>query len=263
MTGGEASRVSTGDGVTSFRVEGAGPPLVLVHGLQVGQELFAELRPHLVSAFTVITYDQRDRGETVFAPVPYTTDDLADDLAALITALGFSRAHVLGTSFGGMVAQVFALRHPHLLDALVLGATSQAPFRPERLAGPVAGLLGALEAGDGEKARALLARMAPTVASATGDGGLQSEPARNDALMRRFTATRAFDTRGRLAAIVARTLVVHGRDDAMVPIQDALSMAGEIAHADVLVLAGAGHAWENDQPARAASAIAAFLADTG
>ncbi|MFF5072411.1 alpha/beta fold hydrolase [Micromonospora olivasterospora] len=129
----------------------------------MGQELFAELRPHLVSAFTVITYDQRDRGET---------------------------------------------------------------------------------------------------ASATGDGGLQSAPARNDALMRRFAATRAFDTCGRLAAIVARTLVVHGRDDAVVPIQDALAMAGEITHADVLVLAGAGHAWENDQPARAASAIAAFLADT-
>ncbi|MFI9531127.1 alpha/beta fold hydrolase [Micromonospora rosaria] len=39
----------------------------------MGQKIFAELLPHLVSAFTVITYDQRDRGETAFAPVPYTT----------------------------------------------------------------------------------------------------------------------------------------------------------------------------------------------
>jgi 3-oxoadipate enol-lactonase len=250
--------VRTGAGVTSFRAAGAGPPLVLVHGLQVGGELFDPLRAHLESSFTVITYDQRDRGATVFDPSAYTTDDLADDLAALIAALGFPRAHVLGTSFGGMVAQCFALRHRGLLNGLVLGATSHAPFRKERLTGPVAALVDALRRGDEADARALLHRMAPAVERASASGvGLGS--ASNDGLMRRFASTTAFDTRGRMREISAPTLVVHGRDDAAVPVEDALSMAGEIPRADALVLSGCGHTWESEQPARAAAAITAFL----
>ncbi|MFD6098945.1 alpha/beta fold hydrolase [Nocardiopsis flavescens] len=259
MTGGPASLVRTGAGLTSFRAEGVGPPLVLLHGLQVGQELFDELRAHLEASFTVITYDQRDRGDTVFEPSAYTTDDLADDLAALIEALGFIRAHVLGTSFGGMVAQAFALRHADLLDGLVLCATSQAPFRAERITGPVAELLHALGNGDERRARGLLARMAPAAASAPTVSGVPAPADRDDGLRRRFAATRPFDTRGRLGAVAARTLVVHGRDDAVVPVADALSMAGEIPGADALVLAECGHAWENERSARAAAAIDVFL----
>ncbi|MCI0157801.1 alpha/beta hydrolase [Leifsonia shinshuensis] len=259
QTAGTASLVRTGAGLTSFRLDGAGPPLILVHGLQIGQELFDELRGHLVPRFTVITYDQRDRGATTFGPSTYTTDDLADDLAALIRALGFARTHVLGTSFGGMVAQAFALRHPELLHGLVLGATSQSPFRAERVAAPVAELLGALERGDEKRARALLARMAPAVAPADAEGAAGARSDEGDRLVRRFAAARSFDTRGRLGAIAAETLVLHGRDDTVVPLRDALSLAGELPRADVLVLAGSGHAWENEQPARAAAAIGAFL----
>ncbi|PRB65627.1 alpha/beta fold hydrolase [Microbacterium sp. MYb45] len=259
MAEASASLVRTGAGVTSFRAEGAGPPLILVHGLQIGQELFDELRVHLEKSFTVITYDQRDRGSTAFEPSAYTTDDLADDLAALIEALGFARAHVLGASFGGMVAQAFALRHADRLGGLVLGASSQAPFRRERIAGPVADLLIALESGDEHSAAAVLAQMVPAATSAAPAAGTSMRADRGDGLMRRFAATRGFDTRGRLGAIVARTLVIHGRDDAAVPLDDALSMVGEIRSADALLLAHCGHSWENEHPARAASAITAFL----
>ncbi|MFI5436570.1 alpha/beta fold hydrolase [Rhodococcus baikonurensis] len=242
------------------------PRFFLLHGLQIGQELFGRLRVHLQASFTVITYDQRDRGNTTFEPSAYTVTDLADDLASLIEALGYSSANVLGTSFGGMVAQAFALRHGNLLDGLVLGATSQAPFRPERLAAPVAALLDALGEGDAVRASSLLAQMAPAAAS-TGPfdasigptGQVAALTDRNDGLIRRFAATRTFDTRGRLAAMTANTLVIHGWDDAFVPVQDALSMASEIPHADAVVLAGCGHPWENEQPARAAAAIASFL----
>jgi 3-oxoadipate enol-lactonase len=261
MAGAAATSIRTGAGVTSFRADGAGPPLFLLHGLQVGQELFDGLRAHLTTSFTVITYDQRDRGETVFETAPYTTDDLADDLAALIQALGYARAHVLGTSFGGMVAQAFALRHADLLGGLVLGATSQAPFRTERTAGPVADLLVALAHGDEPRARATLAHLVPSAPSASPTEGASTHPDRGSGLMRRFGATHGFDTRGRLGEIVAPTLVIHGREDAAVPVADALSMVDEIPRADALLLADCGHAWENERPARAASAIASFLSD--
>lgn len=261
MTGAAATTIRTGVGVTSFRADGAGPPLFLVHGLQVGQELFDALRVHLRSAFTVITYDQRDRGDSEFEPSKYTTDDLADDLAALVQALGFPRAHVLGTSFGGMVAQAFALRHADLLGRLVLGATSQAPFRAERTTGPVADLLLALENGDGARARATLARLVPAATSAAPAERVSMRADCGHGLMRRFGATRGFDTRGRLGEVVSRTLVIHGRNDAVVPVDDVLSMVGEIRRADALLLADCGHAWENEHPARAASTITTFLSD--
>lgn len=259
MAGAAESRVRTGEGITSYRAEGAGPPLFLLHGLQIGQELFDRLRVHLQASFTVITYDQRDRGNTAFEPSAYTIDDLADDLASLIQALGYPRAHVLGTSFGGMVAQAFALRHGNLLDGLVLGATSQALFRAERVAGPVADLLAALEDGNDERARGVLARMVPAASSTSFRQSAPRVQDRNEALMRRFAATRSFDTSDKLGAITAETLVIHGRDDAAVPQPDALSLASEIRSADLLLLAECGHSWENERPARAAAAIAAFL----
>jgi len=262
MAGVQESLIRTGDGVTSYRADGAGPPLILLHGLQIGQELFDRLREHLQASFTVITYDQRDRGNTTFEPAPYTVADLADDLASLIEALGYSSANVLGTSFGGMVAQSFALRHANLLDGLVLGATSQTLFRPDRVTGPVADLLAALEDGDDERARGFLAQMVPAASATSVRQRAAGEPDRSEGLIRRFAATRAFNTSGKLGAITAETLVIHGRDDSAVPHSEALSLAAEIRNADLLFLAKCGHSWENEQPARAAAAIASFLVRT-
>lgn len=246
-------------GRTAFRVDGPadGALLVLVHGLQIGQTLFAPLRRHLASTFQVLTYDQRDCGTSAYPPADYATDELADDLAALVTALGHRSAHVLGTSFGGMVAQAFALRHPDLLGRLVLGATSQSPFRADRVAGPVAGLLAALGAGDTGRAATLLAQLAPATGPATRDAGTPCD--RGAALARRFAATRGFDTRGSLGAVAAPTLVLHGREDTFVPLEDVLAMVAELPDADLLLLSGAGHAWENEVPARAAAHVTAFL----
>lgn len=257
-----ASRLSTGTGTTAVRIGGSGPPLVLVHGLQIGQELFDRLRPHLEPDFTVITYDQRDRGGTVFPASAYTVTELADDLAAVITASGYPRANVLGTSFGGMVAQSEALRHPELLDRLALAATSQAPFRPERRVGPTAALLAAMEAGDQRSARALLARMAPALTRGTEDDGPSDTAAPADALMRRFAATRGFDTRGSLGAVRSATLILLGRHDAVVPVEDVLAMVQEIPDAELVMLADTGHAWENEQPTRGAEALRSFLLGT-
>ncbi|WP_062353215.1 alpha/beta fold hydrolase [Herbidospora yilanensis] len=258
MTGGEGAVAVTNGGRTSCRIDGAGPPVVLVHGLQIGQSLFDAFRRHLTDTFTVVTYDQRDRGASVFAPEPYTIDDLADDLAALISALGFGRAHVLGTSYGGMIAQAFALRHANRLDRLVLGSTNRFPFDPDRLPDGVRALLGALEAGDHARARDLLARLAPAAAR-SGDPEEETPESASERLVRRFAAARGFDTRGLLGSVASPTLVVHGRRDATIRVADVLAMAEEIPGAGVLQLADAGHAWENERPASAAALIAAFL----
>lgn len=74
--------------------------------------------------FDMVAYDQRGLGQTSKPDRPYTMADYADDAAALMDALGWKSAHVCGISFGGMVAQELALRHPGRIRRLVLGCTS-------------------------------------------------------------------------------------------------------------------------------------------
>ena len=115
------------NGVTiAFTRRGKGPPLVLMHGQEADHSMFNALSERLDGDFTIVAYDQRDCGATINPEEPCTLSDLADDAAALVAALGFSRAHVYGSSFGGLVAQFFAARFPDRVDRLALGNTWRA-----------------------------------------------------------------------------------------------------------------------------------------
>ncbi len=78
----------------------------------------------LTNNFDVIAYDQRGLGQTNKPSNPYSMADFADDAAGLLDALDIKKTHVIGVSFGGMVAQELALRHPHKVKSLVLACTS-------------------------------------------------------------------------------------------------------------------------------------------
>ena len=94
-----------------------------------------------------IAYDQRDSGATRNPLTPYGIGDLADDAAALIAGLGHERAHVFGTSLGGLIAQVLAARHPQRVDRLVLSSTFRAGLPPLSINPEVFPRLAALRAG--------------------------------------------------------------------------------------------------------------------
>ena len=78
----------------------------------------------LGKAFDLVAYDQRGLGQTDKPVGPYSMQDYADDAARLLDAIGWERTRVMGVSFGGMVAQEFALRHPRKVSRLVLACTS-------------------------------------------------------------------------------------------------------------------------------------------
>ena len=104
---------------------GQGPRLLFISG--TGSDL--RVKPNmfdgpLVKSFEVLGYDQRGLGQSDKPDRPYSMADYADDAAALMVALGWDRAHVMGVSFGGMVAQELAIRHPQKIDRLVLACTS-------------------------------------------------------------------------------------------------------------------------------------------
>ena len=85
------------------------------------------LQPALAERFRVIAFDNRGAGRSSGPPGPYTTRQMADDAAALLDHLGIDRAHVIGQSMGGMIAQELALGDPERVDRLVLYSTVARP----------------------------------------------------------------------------------------------------------------------------------------
>jgi 3-oxoadipate enol-lactonase len=113
-----------------FEVHGKGPPLVLVMGIGYDATLWTLAQvPALSQMFQVVIFDNRDAGRSSLATGPYTIADMADDVAGLMDALDITRAHLLGLSMGGMIAQEFALRHASRLLRLVLSGCGAAPAR--------------------------------------------------------------------------------------------------------------------------------------
>ena len=118
-----------------YEVHGEGVPLVLIMGIGYDATLWGLHQiPAFSQEFQVMAFDNRDVGRSSKAAGPYTIADMADDVAGLMDGLGVDRAHLLGVSMGGMIAQEFALRHPKRLDKLVLtgtgAGTGRAKFDP-------------------------------------------------------------------------------------------------------------------------------------
>ena len=96
----------------AYEVFGSGPALYMVHGIGSRKTTWQGLIPSLEDAFTCVAYDLRGHGASPVPPVPYTLDDLVDDLEALRAKLGHEQLHVIGHSLGGMIGPAYARAHP-------------------------------------------------------------------------------------------------------------------------------------------------------
>ncbi len=108
----------------SFRVEGSGPPLYLVHGIGARKTTWDPLIAGLRDAFTCVSYDLRGHGDSPAPPTPYTLDDLVDDLEALRQKLGHERIHIAGHSLGGMIGPAWARACPDRAASVALLSTA-------------------------------------------------------------------------------------------------------------------------------------------
>lgn len=106
---------------------GQGDPLVLIMGLGADHLAWGFQFPVFAERYRVIAFDNRGAGQTDAPDHPYTTRMMADDTVGLMDALGIERAHVLGASMGGMIAQEIALNHPDRVRSLQLHCTLGRP----------------------------------------------------------------------------------------------------------------------------------------
>src|ERR687894_2719718 len=111
-----------------YDIHGEGPPLILIGGLGFGRWGFFRQIPALSRHFRTITFDVRGERD-----LEGGVSDLVDDVVALLDHLRIRKAHVLGISLGGFVAQELAIMRPDLVDRLVLVCTSYGGRGPEAM----------------------------------------------------------------------------------------------------------------------------------
>jgi pimeloyl-ACP methyl ester carboxylesterase len=247
-----------------------GTPLVLVTGLGGSCRGWLPLQvPEFSQQRRVLIYDHRGVGESQDPGGPFSTADLADDLAGLLQALGIERAHVMGAFMGGMVAQQLALRAPEVLDRLILVGTYARPdakrrmlleqWRDLALAGAPLELmirerlLWTLQDESLEQ-RDLIDSM---VEFFKRDG----TPFTMDLFVRQCEACLAHDTADRLREIRQRTLVVCGRRDALTPADLHRELADDIPDAHLVTMAYGGHIVMVESATHFNHAVVQFLAD--
>ncbi len=252
-----------------YERRGAGEPVLLVQGMSGTHLAWGEpFLGGLGDDLDVVAYDHRGVGESTPQDGPITIDQLADDAAGLIGALGWEDAHVVGISMGGMVAQELALRHPGRIRTLTLGCTY--PGGAEgRLADPalIQELAGALMSGDRELA--LRTGFAANLSTAyvadeanwPAFHAMATElPVPVPVIMLQMQAVMGHDASARLASIEAPTLVVHGTEDRMLPVENGKLIARLIPGARLELLDGVGHMFWWEEPERSAALVRSHVA---
>jgi 3-oxoadipate enol-lactonase len=254
-----------------YEIHGDGPPLLSISGS--GQDL--RTNPSLGNGlleqhFTVLHYDQRGLGRTSKPDAAYTMADYADDAAGLLDAVGWARAHVVGMSFGGMVAQHLALRHPERVDRMVIGCTSSGgaggssyDIRRHEALDPAERGRRSLEILDNRcdftvDPPKLAPGLEPLLAMFARSGALDADdPQRAAGFRRQLDARAGHDTSAHLAEIAAPTLVAAGRFDDQAPLANSEHLAAHIPGARLYVADG-GHLFMLQDPT-AWPVILAFL----
>ena len=228
----------------SYQVEGLGEPLVMIMGFTASRVGWMPQRLFFRRYYRVVTFDNRGAGKSDKPPGPYSTRMMADDTVRLMDLLGIEKAHVMGLSMGGMIAQELAINHPQRVMKLVLAATyarqdetsgdtlEQAEFlqlTPEKKAGALVGL--AFNKPLYRFTFGLLARVQTRFIGTSGRVGIAGQ---SEACLKH-------DTLERLSSITAPTLVIVGNADRIIKPVSSEIIASQIPNARLVKVQGGSH----------------------
>ncbi len=248
-----------------YTLEGpeAAPVVTLSHSLATDLRMWDPQVPALTAHYRVLRYDTRGHGGTEAPQGPYTLEMLAEDVRALLRALGIERTHFMGLSMGGMIGQVLALESPQLLHSLVLcDTTSRVPpearptwderTRTAETQGMEPLVQPTLERWFTPPFREQHPEVIEQVRAM-----IRSTPPRG--YIGCCHAIAALDLTDRLHAITVPTLVIVGADDPGTPVAASQTIHERIKGSELVILPAAAHLSNMEQPQAFNEAVLAFL----
>jgi 3-oxoadipate enol-lactonase len=243
---------------------GSGSPLLLIHGLGYARWGWEPVVDELAEAHEVILFDNRGIGESDAPLGPYTARALAEDAVSILDAAGLERAHVLGTSLGGMVALQLALDRPERVDRLVLGCTTPGGAAAAPMPEQTVRLIQESPGLPREEAmrRGVVNALAPRVDRAVIERIMEHRLATAQPLaawLAQAGAGMAFDVWARLGEIVAPALVLTGDRDVVVDPRNSELLAERIPGARLELFPGTGHLFFWERPERFVEVVEEFL----
>jgi 3-oxoadipate enol-lactonase len=235
-----------------YKIEGEGPVVTLSHSLGCNLSMWDDQILALSGRYRVLRFDTRGHGQSRAPSGPYTLEQMAEDLHDLLTGLGVTETHFVGLSMGGMIGQVFALKHPEMVRSLILcDTTSRFPAD----VGPIwDGRIRTVEEKGMEPMveptlerwfTAPFRERRPDVMEQVG-GMLRSTPPQG--YIGCCHAIPKIDVTGHLRAIRCPALVIAGEEDPVTPVEMARAIHAALPSAELAILRSASHLSNMEQP---------------
>jgi pimeloyl-ACP methyl ester carboxylesterase len=246
----------------AYQRVGNGPPLVFVHGAAEDSRIWGPQLDALADEFTVVAWDEPGAGRSSDVPAGFGIADYAKCLGALIDALELGPAHVVGLSWGGTLALELYRHRPELVATLILADTYagwRGSLPEDEVQARVAGVRGMLAAPPGEFDVTLPglfagdppSRFVPLLREITAD-------VRREGLITQLLVMAETDQRDLLPRVAVPTLLLWGELDSRSPLSVARQFEQAIPHARLVVLPGAGHVSNLEQPEQFNDAVRTF-----
>ncbi len=242
--------VSLADTDLFYETAGSGAPLVLIPGFASGAWSWAWQVDDLARDFTVVTFDPRGiSGSKLRTEAEVSLVSIADDLAELLDLLDISKANLVGISFGGFVAQEFALKYGGRCRRMVLASTGFGGPEHVMPSDEVLAMFSSAPAEDPSTRIRKHLEMSFTPQFAAENRAVvdrfcslrDENPVSSEVYSQQLRSAFQFDSSTRVGAISAKTLVVSGDSDLIVPTRNSINLAAAIPNAELRLIAGGGH----------------------
>ena len=230
----------------SYKVEGQGDPIVMIMGFTARRSGWISQVPDFRKHYRVITFDNRGVGKSDKPPGPYSTKMMADDTVKLMDYLGIEKAHIMGASMGGMIAQELAINYPERVMKLVLACTYAYQDRTSGNS-PEQAKLAQVPPDKMANAMIHLAFNNPLYRITFGIfAGIQSKfigASAKQGISGQAEACVTHNTLERLPLITAPTLVIVGTEDKIINPVSSDILASKIPNAKLVKLEGGSHSF--------------------
>lgn len=250
-----------------YEIHGTGEPLILIEGLGYASWSWFRQIEVLSDTYRVVSFDNRGVGNSDKPDIPYSIELMADDVARLLESLSIEKAHILGVSMGGYIAQSLAINYPEKVKSLVLGCTSfggpqSIPLTEEALQSMLK-----VEGLNAEEVirQGLKVAFSPKFIKASPEVVNQlvawrlANPTPRYAWERQFAAAAAFNAESQLNTIKVPTLVITGSEDIVIPPQNSVLLTERISGAQLVMIPGGGHLFFIEKAEEFNAAVLEFL----